>query len=168
MLLGRAPMGAFEVVVRRADGSPVVLSNQPFLDSGRPMPTRYWMVDRALNRAIGRLESMGAVNRAERELDPEIVAAVHARAEAERDALIPASYEGPRPSGGVGGTRRGVKCLHAHYASFLAGADDAVGRWVQEHLDTSGDAFDPYETGIVTELAEDVGVGDEKTNSVGL
>jgi hypothetical protein len=23
-----------------------------------------------------------------------------------------------------------VKCLHAHYAWFLAGADDPVGRWV--------------------------------------
>ena len=27
-----------------------------------------------------------------------------------------------RPTGGVGGTRRGVKCLHAHYAWYLAGA----------------------------------------------
>ena len=36
--------------------------------------------------------------------------------------------------GGVGGTRRGVKCLHAHYASFLAGSDDPVGRWVAARL----------------------------------
>jgi hypothetical protein len=27
-----------------------------------------------------------------------------------------------------------VKCLHAHYAWFLAGGDDPVGRWVKEHL----------------------------------
>jgi uncharacterized protein len=27
-----------------------------------------------------------------------------------------------------------VKCLHAHYAFFLAGGDDPVGRWVREHL----------------------------------
>jgi hypothetical protein len=38
------------------------------------------------------------------------------------------------PSGGVAGTRRGVKCLHAHYAWFLAGGEDHVGRWVKEHL----------------------------------
>ena len=42
---------------------------------------------------------------------------------------------GPRPSGGVGGTRQGVKCLHAHYAWHLAGGDDPVGRWIDDHLD---------------------------------
>ena len=39
-----------------------------------------------------------------------------------------------RPSGGVGGTRQGVKCLHAHYAWHLAGGDDPVGRWVAAQL----------------------------------
>ena len=158
MLIGRQPMGAFEVVVRRADGSPVVLSNQPLLDSGRPMPTRFWLADRALNRAIGQLESTGAVKAVERELDPLVVADIHARAKAERDALIPNAHQGPRPSGGVGGTRKGVKCLHAHYANLLAGADDAIGRWVQERLQGSGDAFDPEETGIVTDLARQASV----------
>ncbi len=41
-----------------------------------------------------------------------------------------AGHTGPRPFGGVGGTRQGVKCLHAHYAWLLAGGDDPVGRWV--------------------------------------
>jgi hypothetical protein len=27
-----------------------------------------------------------------------------------------------------------VKCLHAHYAWFLAGGDDPVGRWVADEL----------------------------------
>jgi hypothetical protein len=27
-----------------------------------------------------------------------------------------------------------VKCLHAHYANLLAGADDPVGRWTTEQL----------------------------------
>ena len=39
-----------------------------------------------------------------------------------------------RSWGGVGGTRVGVKCLHAHYAYFLAGGDDPVGRWVEARL----------------------------------
>ena len=39
-LLGRAPQGPFEVVVRRDDGSPVVIRNAPLLDDGTPMPTR--------------------------------------------------------------------------------------------------------------------------------
>ncbi|MGH9232616.1 MAG: DUF501 domain-containing protein, partial [Acidimicrobiales bacterium] len=53
---------------------------------------------------------------------------------AERDAALPAGHAGPRPSGGVGGTRQGVKCLHAHYAWLLAGGDDPVGRWVEARI----------------------------------
>jgi hypothetical protein len=47
---------------------------------------------------------------------------------------VPGGHEGPVPSGGVGGTRIGVKCLHAHYAWHLAGGDDPVGRWVDEQI----------------------------------
>ncbi len=47
---------------------------------------------------------------------------------------VPADHTGPRPHGGVGGTRVGVKCLHAHYAWFLAGGDDPVGAWVARQL----------------------------------
>jgi len=133
-LLGRSPAGAFRVVVRRRDGSPVVIENAPFLDDGRPMPTRYWLVDPALKDAVSRLESEGGVRRAEAEVDPGELAAAHARYGAGRDALVPAGRRGPLPSGGVGGTRRGVKCLHAHLAYLLAGGDDPVGRWVAERL----------------------------------
>ncbi|GIU89070.1 MAG: hypothetical protein KatS3mg010_0169 [Acidimicrobiia bacterium] len=61
-------------------------------------------------------------------------AAAHERYAAERDAEIPEGHRGPRPHGGVAGTRRGVKCLHAHYAYHLAGGDDPVGRWVAARL----------------------------------
>ena len=132
--LGRAPEGDFEVVVRNADGTPVVIRNAAFLRDGTPMPTRYWLVDPALRAGVARLESAGGVRAAEAAVDPEQLAAAHAAYAAERDAAIDAAHTGPRPSGGVGGTRRGVKCLHAHYAFFLAGGDDPVGRWVGEQL----------------------------------
>lgn len=133
-LLGRAPQGDFEVVVRDERGAPVVIRNAPFLDDGTPMPTRYWLVGEEARRVVARLETAGGVRRAEAEIDPVAIAAAHARYAAERDALIDAGREGPRPSAGVGGTRTGVKCLHAHYAWFLAGGDDPVGRWVAEQL----------------------------------
>lgn len=133
-LLGREPRGVFTVVVRRPDGSPVVIRNHPLLDDGTPMPTRFWLVDPELNRRIGTLEADAGVRRAEADVDAAELAAAHARYAAERDAEIPAAHTGPRPSGGVGGTRRGVKCLHTHYAWFLAGGDDPVGRWVDERL----------------------------------
>ena len=134
--LGRDPQGAFEVVVRDADGAPLVIRNAPLLDDGRPMPTRYWLLASDVRDAVSRLEAAGGVDEAERAIDPMALAAAHARYAAERDAALPASWSGPRPSGGVGGTRVGVKCLHAHYAWFLAGGDDPVGRWVADRLAT--------------------------------
>lgn len=133
-LLGRPPRGAYEVVVRHADGSPLVILNAPLLDDGTPMPTRYWLVGEPERTWVSRLESDGGVDRAEREVDPDELAAAHARYAAERAAALPPGHTGPRPYGGVGGTRTGVKCLHAHYAWYLAGGDDPVGRWVDERV----------------------------------
>jgi uncharacterized protein len=132
--LGRPPAGDFEVVVRDADGTPAVIRNAPFLRDGTPMPTRYWLVDPAVRAAVSQLEAAGGVRAAEAAVDPEELAAAHAAYAAERDNAIDPAHTGPRPFGGVGGTRRGVKCLHAHYAFFLAGGVDPVGRWVEEHL----------------------------------
>jgi hypothetical protein len=133
-LLGREPQGRYEVVVRDPAGDPVVLRNAPLLDDGTPMPTRYWLVGPDEIRRIGRLESEGGVDEAEAAVDPAELAFAHTRYAAERDADIPADHEGPRPSGGVGGTRVGVKCLHAHWAWHLAGGDDPVGRWIEQRL----------------------------------
>jgi hypothetical protein len=138
-LLGREPAGAFDVVVRDDAGDPVVVRNAPFLDDGTPMPTRFYLVGARLVRAVSRLEAAGGVKAAEADIGADELAALHRRYEAERNADIGAEYEGPRPSGGVGGTRVGVKCLHAHLAYHLAGGDDPVGRWT---LDRIGTRFD--------------------------
>ena len=74
------------------------------------------------------------VKKAEAEVDSEELIQAHLRYAKERDSVLPDSYQGHRPSAGVGGTRQGVKCLHAHYAWFLAGGDDPVGRWVHNQL----------------------------------
>jgi uncharacterized protein len=141
-LLGRPPRGAFDVVVRHPGGSPLVIRNAPLLDDGTPMPTRYWLVGEPERTWVSRLESAGGVDRAEAEIDPDELARAHGRYAAERDAALPAGHTGPRPSGGVGGSRTGVKCLHAHYAWFLAGGDDPVGRWVHERI-TRGSGVHP-------------------------
>jgi hypothetical protein len=140
-LLGRAPQGAFEVVVRDDAGRPVVIRNAPLLDDGTPMPTRWWLVGDAERVAIGRLEAAQGVRRAEAEVPADAIADAHRRYAAERDAALPPGHAGPTPFGGVGGTRQGVKCLHAHFAWFLAGGDDPVGAWVAERLaDGEGEA----------------------------
>jgi hypothetical protein len=133
-LLGRVPRAAFDVVVRDDRGEPVVIRNAPLLVDGTPMPTRYWLVDPELSAAVSRLEAAGGVRAAERAVDPAALDAAHRAYAAERDAALPADHHGPPPHGGVGGTRKGVKCLHAHYGYFLAGGDDPVGRWVHDQL----------------------------------
>lgn len=148
-LLGREPSGEFEVVVRNEDGEPMVIRNAPFLFDGTPMPTVYWLCDPELNRRISRLEADGGVRRAETEIPPQLIEDAHRRHALLRDSYIrldAASSERTRigaeveptsrpvPTGGVAGTRTGVKCLHAHYAWHLAGGDDPVGRWVEEKL----------------------------------
>ncbi len=119
--LGRAPAGGFRVVVRDAAGEPLVIKNAPFLDDGTPMPTSYWLVGKKAQSLVGRLESDGGVRRAEDAVPQDEVAAAHERYAQARDAEIPIGHAGPKPSGGVGGTARGVKCLHAHLAWYLAG-----------------------------------------------
>jgi hypothetical protein len=133
-LLGREPMGRYEVVVRDGAGEPVVIRNAPLLADGTPMPTLYWLVGGRQREAVSRLEAAGGVRQAEEAVGPDAIETAHAAYAAERDALLPTEHAGPRPTGGVGGTRRGLKCLHAHYAWFLAGGDDPVGRWVEEQL----------------------------------
>lgn len=134
-LLGRQPRGGYDVVVRNAAGDPVVIRNNPLLADATPMPTLYWLVGEAEREAVSRLEAAGGVREAEAAVDGDALQAAHDRYAAERDALLPAGHGGPRPSGGVGGTRQGVKCLHAHYAYHLAGGDDPVGRWVAQRLE---------------------------------
>ena len=138
-LLGREPRGEYRVAVRAPDGTPVVLCNLPVLRDGTPMPTMFWLCGRAEVAAVGRLESEGAVNRAESEIGLERVDAAHREYAQLRDRFVPADHSGPRPTGGVGGTRRGVKCLHAHFGWWLAGGDDPVGAWVADQLRERGE-----------------------------
>lgn len=135
-LLGRAPMAAFRVAARDETGAPVVIENAPLLDDGTPMPTRFWLVGVRERVLVGRLEAAGGVNRAEAEIGEETLMALHRCHAEERERMFPADHQGPKPYGGVGGTRQGVKCLHAHYANYLAGCEDPVGRWVHRHLST--------------------------------
>lgn len=133
-LLGRVTEGDFCVKVRDTDAAPVVIQNAPFTGNGRPMPTTYWLVDPRLCRAVSRLEGRGGVRQAEQAVAQDDLARLHRNYAQRRDEQVEPGRVGPRPSGGVGGTRRGVKCLHAHLAHLLATGDDIVGEWVVTQL----------------------------------
>ena len=145
--IGR-PLRAASKVLRRCNlDLPIVAEVPPILDTGEPFPTRYWLTCPLAHRRIARIEGEGGVRAAQAKVtaDPglrEALEATHARYARDRDALLPAgtalsgertagtalSGERYRPSGGVGGSSGGVKCLHAHYADFAAGNDNAIGR----------------------------------------
>lgn len=131
--IGRKLSGRCAVVVRRLDGRPVVIENEPHLRDGTPMPTLFWLVDPELSDAVSRIEGSGGVHRFEDLVDAEHLQRTH-DAYAERRAKATVRREGAQPSGGVGGTRRGVKCLHAHLANYLVGADDPVGALVAQEV----------------------------------
>lgn len=137
--IGRPLRAASEVVVRCHLGVPVVVAVPPLLDDGTPFPTRYWLTCPLAVSRIGRLESVGGVRRMEAKAatDPAFASRLaerHAAYAAERDALLPPNTS-PRPSGGVGGARAGVKCLHAHYADSRAGGDNPVGAVVADWVE---------------------------------
>lgn len=132
--LGRPQRGRSEVAARCHLGLPVVVRVPPHLEDGTPFPTLYWLTCPLATTRIGRLEGAGGVKRMESKAaaDAEFAAALdeaHAEYAAERDALV-SNDQDPRPSGGVGGAARGVKCLHAHYAHHAAGGENPVGELV--------------------------------------
>jgi exopolyphosphatase/guanosine-5'-triphosphate,3'-diphosphate pyrophosphatase len=134
--LGREPTSTFEVTARCPVGHPLVIRNRAWDDDGRPFPTTFWLTCPEAVKAVARLESGGAIaalnERYERDASfREAVDRAHAEAAAERARTDPGGGE----MGGVGGTRRGLKCLHAHYANHLGGGDDVVGADVARRVE---------------------------------
>ena len=134
--LGREPTTPFVVVARCTGGHPLVIRNAPRTPEGTPFPTTHWLTCPQAVKAVSRVESDGWIARLNDRMSVdaafrEAVDAAHAEAAADRGHDLPEAGGW----GGVGGTRRGLKCLHAHYANHLAGGDDAVGRWVAERIE---------------------------------
>lgn len=131
--LGREPTTPFTVVARCADGHPLVIRNEPVDADGEPFPTLFWLTCPSAVKAVSRVESSGAIAElnARVGLDPVFADAV-ARAHQEYAQERARGFPQALAWGGVGGTRAGVKCLHAHYANHLAGGRDPVGAWVAE------------------------------------
>ena len=134
--LGREPTTPFTVVARCSPGHPLVIRNEPLDADGAPFPTLFWLTCPAATKAVSRLESEGEIARLnERFADDagfaEAVTAAHVEYARERARGHPEA----EAFGGVGGTRTGVKCLHAHYANLVAGGLDAVGALVAERVE---------------------------------
>ena len=132
--LGRPPTVPFTVVARCPGGHPLVIRNAPVDEHGDPFPTTFWLTCPDAVRAVSRVEAEGWISRLNERIEHDrvfaaAVARAHAQYARERARDDP-DAERHDEVGGVGGTRKGLKCLHAHYAHHLAGGDDEVGAWV--------------------------------------
>ena len=130
--IDRPPRSEVVVSTRCHLGLPVVIDVPPILDDGTPFPTTHWLTCPLAVLRISRIESEGGVREADRRIasDPDVgdaYADAMRRYEMNRDALLPDGWSGPRPSGGVAGSKGGVKCLHAHYADTAAGNRNPIG-----------------------------------------
>ncbi|MCA1727177.1 MAG: DUF501 domain-containing protein [Actinobacteria bacterium] len=146
------------VVARCAEGHPLVIRNATRDADGTPFPTRYWLTCPAAAKAVSTLESNGAIADLNLLIEGEpgyglLVDLAHQAYAAEREEIEPGSGSW----GGVAGTARGIKCLHAHYAYWLAGGNDPVGEWTATNLTAY------HSTGLPPVAAVDLG-----TNSIRL
>src|SRR5205823_9851088 len=99
-------------------------------------PTTHWLTCPDAVKAVSRLEADGWIARLNERADGDetfrtAIEAAHEEAAEDRARDLPEA----RAWGGVGGTRRGIKCLHAHYANRLGGGVDVVGDWVAERIE---------------------------------
>lgn len=130
-MLGRPARAAVTVAARCHLGLPTVAATPPLLDDGTPFPTTYWLTCPLAVRRVSRLESSGIIRRIAEVHDTGDADAEYAR---RRDVLVAelrdagrVSDDAPLPSGGVGGSGGGIKCLHARYAFHLVGGGDPAG-----------------------------------------
>jgi exopolyphosphatase/guanosine-5'-triphosphate,3'-diphosphate pyrophosphatase len=128
--LGREPTTRFSVVARCPGPHPLVIRNHPLDAENKPFPTLYWLTCPDAVKGVSKLEAEGWIDRLE-ERFAGVLPSVHSAYAEDRARNLPEA----RDWGGVGGTRRGLKCLHAHYANHVAGGDDPVGAWVAERIE---------------------------------
>lgn len=161
--IGRTPK-PFDSVCRRCRYEyPQVIRNHPAVPQGEGFevfPTIHWLTCPLLHRAISRLEAEGQIRLYEERLEDDEaffqrMEAEHATAAEVRVELVPEAVrrqlqqKQPRQwralaETGVAGIREttGVKCLHAHYADYIAGGTNPIGLEVDEQLRGRGVAVD--------------------------
>jgi uncharacterized protein len=140
--LGRPPHPMSRVVARCPFGFPAVVEDLPYDESGRPLPTLYYLTCPSFVAAVSRLESDGGVRRwsasaagdpaLRRSLQDASAVTRRRRRELAARSAAPRDDAGASLTTGVAGVRDplAVKCLHAHAAHALAHPAYLFGRAV--------------------------------------
>lgn len=153
--LNREPVGVRFVASRDKCGLPQVIVPHPW-QGGAPMPTTFWLVDKALTAQLATLEFHGAVKEVEVWLLADGVRTARYLAEhrayadyrwsllsaAEQAQLAGSPQEKVLRESGIGGMREvgvpAVKCLHLQTAWALACPGAVVGEWLAGRVGRSG------------------------------
>lgn len=137
--IGRESRGVLKVVRRCSSNYPQVIMNSPVLKDGTIFPTLFWLSCPFLKRLVSRLEASGwikilhdklAVDQALKE-ELDLAHADYSRLS--RSLLGSKELKGGRDLGsGICGVKdlANIKCLHAHYAHYLATGKNPIGRIV--------------------------------------
>tara|TARA_R110000868_G_scaffold72133_3_gene210382 strand:+ start:1168 stop:1683 length:516 start_codon:yes stop_codon:yes gene_type:complete len=148
--LGRAPVGALEVMAKDCEGQPAVLKVDPFPNK-KPFPSLYWLTSPLLHKAIADIERTAWIKDFENNILPEdedLMLRLKADNELYRDlrwalfkslhdeASIDEKYLKVLRETGIGGIQNfsRVRCLHMHYAFHIV-----HGGLVGEQLDLQYD-----------------------------
>ncbi len=147
VLLGRQPRGLEEVAVYNDHGDPSVIRVAPLVD-GKPFPTMFWLVDKALNYRIDQEEAGGLIHSLQQKIDssPELQQRMVEDHRAymslrqryltdnQRQALERGGFANVFERKGIGGIANfsRIRCLHTWYAAHLVTAN-TVGRLLDEY-----------------------------------
>ena len=144
--LGYCPLNALDVVAT-TDDAPAVVIAHPLLHRKKgvePFPTTYWLAHDGIAAAVANVERDGGVSAAGAAVDSDEMAKAHAAYASDRWALLDEDertfvldrgWDSLRTVGVAGiRDRTTIKCLHAHYAHFLATGANPVGAWVHTQL----------------------------------
>ncbi|GAB6138999.1 DUF501 domain-containing protein [Halanaerobaculum tunisiense] len=153
--LGREPRNVVEVSQSCSRDYPQVIVTAPILaqeDKLGIFPTTFWLTCPELNYRIDKLEAKGWIQKiqdrlqTEEELAAKLDQAHQSYAQYRMDLLSPARKERLAKDyperyrvleeSGVGGILEfgGIKCLHTHYAHYLAIGENPVGKLVDQLL----------------------------------
>lgn len=158
--LGRRPRGFLKVATRCPLGMPETIITSPVVPARpgfdvpfEPFPTVFWLTCPGAIKEVSRLEAEGWITKLEARLaedsdaEREYEQATKSYADFRKTLLTEdqlkwiethrLSWYGVIRESGVGGILQGsagLKCLHAHYADYLARGKNPVGKWVYQLL----------------------------------
>lgn len=164
--LGRVPRGVLRVVKYTKDGQPMVIMTDPIISrlskfevrisnfEWEPFPTLYYLTDPKTVEMVSRLEDKGLIKKFENEIaENNVLRHDFLKAQEqyikERKRLAGKKLNELEESKrliinetGIGGVKdlTKIKCLHAHYAHYLATGKNPIGALIHQALVTSHEA----------------------------